>query len=176
MLGASTKISAADVPLPKLAAITCSQVGANDISGINVTNAIFSGASKIETILSVLLDSSQSVVSRDEVKIYLEDCVKEFTKGNQIAFAREHTKSFVVPEKAIRRDFGDLQRLGSIELLASERQTLSAADRFNIDRFNEVFAFCPPEDLTRLQRIAVEGSWVPLTEGFIRKPHPEPVR
>ena len=46
-------------------------------------------------MLSVVRRSSQSAVSHGDFRLSLEGCVKEFTKGNQSALAREQARSLV---------------------------------------------------------------------------------
>jgi len=85
-------------------------------------------------------------------------------------------EDFVLPPEVLTRDADDLRRLGSIEALVRERQDLAEPARYNIHRCNAVLSECDPLDLERCRDLAINGSRIPLPQGFERQRVPNPLR
>ena len=86
--------------------------------------------------------------------------------------AVEDSRDFRLYPSIAEGDERDLRNEGFIEELVRQRQTLVTENRYNLQRCNAVLSDCDPTDLQRCRDLAVNGSHVPLPEGFTRQKEP----
>jgi len=116
------------------------------------------------------------LVSEEYIHTLIERSIEEFSKSSMEKRAVEDSKDFILSPFTHEGDARDLRAAGSIEELVRRRQSLSSDERFNIRRCNTVLADCNPTDLARCRDLAVNGSHVPIPEGFTRQVEPNGMR
>ena len=122
------------------------------------------------------VETNTDLVSESYLSDLIEKSVEEFSKAAMEKRAVEDSRDFRLSPSIAEGNERDLRNAGSIEELVRQRQILAAENRYNLQRCNAVLSDCDPTDLQRCRDLAVNGSHVPLPEGFIRQKEPNEMR
>ena len=122
------------------------------------------------------VETNTELVSESYLSDLIEKSIAEFSKVAMEKRAVEDSRDFHLSPSIAEGDERDLRNAGSIEELVRQRQTSVAENRYNLQRCNAVLSDCDPTDLQRCRDLAVNGSHVPLPEGFIRQKEPNEMR
>lgn len=125
----------------------------------------------------LLYQDSKDVLKKVDVKMFQEffdQCEKEFLRGNAEEIARIDAIDFELSEEALTRDGLDLKRVGTIEQLVKLRQEAVSHNRYNEERFHDLFTNV--SDAKVLHMLATEGASVPVAADFVSQPDPEKPR
>ena len=126
------------------------------------------------TIISTLCRSSP--ISFESAKELVLDAMSRVnrTSGSAERIAETAAAGTVLPPRLFSRDVTELKEHGSLENLIRHRQSEMSSNRFNLNRFNNLYQDDPEAD--RLRVLATSCARIDTAEDFIPIPEPEPTR
>jgi hypothetical protein len=129
----------------------------------------------IMAIISAICGQSHNPVSQADVnKVHQAMARVRRTSGSSERNAERHAEGSVYPPEFFTRDVGQLERMGNLENLITDRHQKMSANRFNLDRFNELYH--DDEEKDRLYSLATSGAKIDTAPDFIPIAEPEPMR